>query len=68
MEYKSNRQMMDAIRGRMATFVPKLADEFADPDFEGMKKADLLKYAADLGLDVSQRATKQEIIKAIKEA
>ena len=68
MEFKNNKQMMDAIRGRIGEFTPKVVDEFPDPDFEGMKKADLLKYADDLGLDVSQKATKSEIITAIKEA
>ena len=78
MFYKSNKQMMDAIRGRLGTFTPKVVnsdpevietkDEFADPDFESMKKADLAGYAHDLGIEVPKKATKADIITLIKEA
>lgn len=68
MVYRNVKEMLDTLRGRLTTFTPKVYEPFSDPDFESMKKSDLAEYASDLGIELKAKATKAEIIKAIKEA
>lgn len=65
--FKNFDELYAYLRDKLPTIEHPVVEEKAE-DYDSMTKADLLKIAEEKGIEVSTKATKAEIISAIKGA